>query len=84
MGPHSAGVAIYRLDDPFEPKQIGFWESGGKGIHRIVWEGGRYAHMSGAPAGFTDRIWMTVDLTEPERPVLAGSLVVAGPVDRRG
>ena len=51
LGPHSAGVAIYRLDDPFEPKQIGFWESGGKGVHRIVWEGGRYAHMSGAPAG---------------------------------
>ena len=21
LGPHSAGVAIYRLDDPFEPKQ---------------------------------------------------------------
>jgi hypothetical protein len=72
LGPHSAGVAIYRLDDPFEPKQIGFFESGGKGVHRIVWEGGRYAHMSGAPTGFTDRIWMTVDLIDPERPVLAG------------
>lgn len=71
LGPHSAGVAIYRLDDPFAPKQIGFWESGGKGVHRIVWEGGRYAHMSGAPEGFTDRIWMTVDMVEPEKPVLA-------------
>jgi hypothetical protein len=71
LGPHSAGVAIYRLDDPFEPNRIGFWESGGKGVHRIVWEGGRYAHMSGAPAGFTDRIWMTLDLAEPEKPVLA-------------
>lgn len=71
LGPHSAGVAIYRLDDPFEPKQIAFWESGGKGVHRIVWEGGRYAHMSGTPAGFTDRIWMTIDLAEPERPELA-------------
>lgn len=70
LGPHSAGVAVYRIDEPFEPKQIGFWESGGKGIHRIVWEGGRYAHMSGAPEGFTDRIWMTIDLIEPEKPVL--------------
>jgi hypothetical protein len=70
LGPHSAGVAVYRVDEPFEPKQIGFWESGGKGVHRIVWEGGRYAHMSGAPDGFTDRIWMTIDMTEPEKPVL--------------
>jgi hypothetical protein len=71
LGPHSAGVAIYRLDDPFEPKQIGFWESGGKGVHRIVWEGGRYAHMSGTPEGFTDRIWMSIDMADPERPELA-------------
>jgi len=70
LGPHSAGVAVYRVDEPFAPKQIGFWESGGKGVHRIVWEGGRYAHMSGAPDGFTDRIWMTVDMIEPEKPVL--------------
>ena len=84
LGPHSAGVAIYRLDDPFEPKQIGFWESGGKGVHRIVWEGGRYAHMSGAPEGFTDRIWMTLDLAEPERARARRPLVVAGTVDRRG
>jgi hypothetical protein len=26
--------------------------------------------MSGAPEGFTDRIWMTIDLIEPEKPVL--------------
>jgi hypothetical protein len=71
LGPHSAGVAIYRLDDPYEPKQIGFWESGGKGVHRIVWEGGQFAHMSGVPDGFTDRIWLTIDMTEPEKPVLA-------------
>lgn len=71
LGPHSAGVAIYRVDDPFHPKQIGFWYCGGKGVHRIVWEGGRYAHMSGTPDGFTDRIWLTVDLADPVRPVLA-------------
>jgi hypothetical protein len=70
LGPHSAGVAVYRVDEPCEPEQVGFWESGGKGVHRIVWEGGRYAHMSGAPDGFTDRIWMTIDLIEPDKPVL--------------
>lgn len=70
LGPHSAGLAIYRLDDPFQPMQVGFWQSGGMGVHRIVWEGGRYAHMSGVPDGFTDRIWMSIDLADPERPQL--------------
>jgi len=68
LGPHSAGLAVYRLDDPFAPEQIGFWTCGGKGVHRIVWEGGRYAHLSGTPEGFRDRIWMTVDLADPTRP----------------
>ncbi|GII29224.1 LVIVD repeat-containing protein [Planotetraspora mira] len=72
LGPHSAGLAVYDLKDPFAPEQIAFWESGGKGVHRIVWEGGRYAHMSAVPDGFRDRIWVAVDLSDPARPVEAG------------
>jgi hypothetical protein len=71
-GPVSAGLAIYRLDDPLAPEQIGFWESGGLGVHRIVWTGGRYAHMSATPEGFRDRIWVVLDLADPARPVEAG------------
>jgi hypothetical protein len=70
-GPHSAGLAVYSLADPLNPEQIGFWEAGGKGVHRIVWEGGRYAHMSVTPAGFRDRIWVVVDLADPANPVEA-------------
>lgn len=71
-GPVSAGVAIYRLDDPFHPEQVAFWPSTGIGVHRIVWTGGRYAHMSATPEGFRDRIWVVVDLSDPEHPVEAG------------
>ena len=67
-GPHSAGLAVYTLDDPFHPEQVGFWETGGRGVHRIVWEGGRYAHMSATPEGFNDRIWVVVDLADPSNP----------------
>jgi hypothetical protein len=70
-GPVSAGLAVYRLDDPLRPRQIAFWPSGGRGVHRIVWTGGRYAHMSAIPAGFRDRIWLVLDLADPERPVAA-------------
>ena len=68
-GPWSAGLAVYSLEDPFDPQQIGFWECGGRGVHRIVWNGGRYAHMSATPPGFNDRIWVVVDLADPTDPV---------------
>src|SRR6266540_2752758 len=42
-GDRSAGLAVYRLDDPFAPALAGFWESTGRGVHRIVWTGGRQA-----------------------------------------
>jgi hypothetical protein len=66
--PFSAGLAVYDLSDPLRPRQVGFWRSGGRGVHRIVWTGGRYAHMSATPEGFRDRIWMVVDLADPARP----------------
>jgi hypothetical protein len=69
QGPWSAGLAVYSLEDPFDPKQIGFWECGGRGVHRIVWDGGRYAHMSATPPGFNDRIWVVVDMADPTDPV---------------
>ena len=71
-GPVSAGLAVYRLGDPAAPEQIGFWDCGGLGVHRVVWTGGRYAHMSATPPGFRDRIWVVVDLADPARPVEAG------------
>jgi hypothetical protein len=81
LGPHSAGVAVYTLDDPLHPEPLSFWESGGKGVHRIVWEGGRYAHMSATPAGFRDRIWLSLDLEDPAAPRLAGRWWVPGQAD---
>ncbi len=70
-GPFSAGLAVYELTDPLRPRQLGFWRSGGRGVHRIVWTGGMYAHMSATPDGFRDRIWVVVDLADPARPAEA-------------
>ena len=70
-GPFSAGLAVYRLDDPFNPEMISFWPSGGSGVHRVVWTGDRYAHMSATPDGFRDRIWVVLDLADPMHPVEA-------------
>ena len=70
--PFPAGLTVYELTDPLRPRKVGFWPSGGRGVHRIVWTGGRYAHMSATPAGFRDRIWIVVDLSDPARPTEAG------------
>lgn len=67
-GPFSAGIAIYSLADPLAPAQVGFFESTGRGVHRIVWDGGRYAHCSATPEGFSDRIFLVLDLADPAAP----------------
>ncbi len=66
--PERAGMAVYDVSDPFDPREIGFWDSTGKGVHRIVYEGGRYAYVSATPVSFDERIWVVVDLADPEHP----------------
>ena len=70
--PFSAGMAVYSLDDPFDPQQIGWFDSTGRGVHRVVWTGGTYAYVSAIPDGFDDRIWVVVDMSDPTNPVEAG------------
>ena len=67
--PERTGLAVYDLSDPFDPVEIGFWHSTGKGVHRIVYEGGPYAYVSATPERFDERIWVVVDLTDPGHPV---------------
>jgi hypothetical protein len=66
--PDRVGLAVLDLTDPFDPREIGFWDSTGQGVHRIVWVGGRFAYVSATPHGFTERIWVVVDLADPEHP----------------
>lgn len=69
---YSAGMAVYSLEDPFDPQRIGWFDSTGKGVHRIVYTGGRYAYVSAIPDGFNDRIWVIVDLEDPTSPTEVG------------
>ncbi len=67
--PARVGMAVYDLSDPFAPTEIGFWDSTGSGVHRIVYEGGDLAYVSATPDGYTERIWVVVDLSVPTAPV---------------
>src|SRR5262249_52262882 len=68
---HRAGMVVYDLEEPLHARQLGRLETGGLGVHRIVWTGGRYAHASATPDGFADRIWIVIDLDDPQHPVEA-------------
>lgn len=68
----SHGFLVYDVSDPFELRRIGYFDSTGEGVHRIVWLGGRYAYMSAVPEGFDDRIFLIVDMSDPTHPVEAG------------
>ena len=70
--PDRVGLAVHDLSDPTDPREIGFWDSTGRGVHRIVWEGGRYAYVSAVPEGFGERIWVVIDLSDPQNPREAG------------
>jgi hypothetical protein len=71
-GPAPVGMAIYDLSDPFDPRRAGFFDTGGRGVHRIVYEGGDLAYISATPDGYTGRIWMIVDVSDSTHPTEVG------------
>jgi hypothetical protein len=71
-------MTVYDIADPAQPRQIGFMPVAGGGIHRIWYTGGRWAYVSALLDGFTDYIFVTVDMQDPTRPREAGRLWLPG------
>jgi len=74
----SAGVAVYDISKPAQPRQIGFMPLDGGGAHRIWYVGGRWAYVSALIDGFTDCILLTIDMQDPTRPTEAGRYWLPG------
>ena len=74
----SAGMAVYDISKPEDPKQIGFMPVEGTGLHRIWYVGGRWAYASALLDGFSDYILITIDMEDPKKPVMAGKVLAAG------
>lgn len=75
---YSAGMRVYDIKDPANPRAIGFLEVEGLGLHRIWWVGGRYAYASALLDGFTDHILIIIDMQDPTRPGEVGRWWVPG------
>ena len=74
----TAGLAVYDIANPAEPRQIGFMPVEGGGVHRLWYTGGQWAYASVLLDGFTDYIFMTIDMSDPTRPVEAGRYWLPG------
>jgi len=75
---YSAGMRVYDIKDPANPRAIGFMEVQGLGLHRIWWTGGRYAYASALLDGFVDHILICIDLADPTKPVECGRWWIPG------
>jgi hypothetical protein len=74
----TAGLAVYDISRPANPRRIGFMLVAGGGIHRIWYVGGRWAYVSALIDGFTDYIFVTVDMGDPTKPREAGRWWITG------
>jgi hypothetical protein len=68
----TAGLRVYDISKPVEPREIGFMPIDGLGLHRLWYVGGRYAYASCHWQGFTDHVLAVIDVAEPTRPEVVG------------
>jgi hypothetical protein len=68
----SAGMRVYDISNPEQPREIGFMPVEGLGLHRIWYVGGRYAYASALLDGYTDYIFLVIDMAAPTHPKEAG------------
>jgi hypothetical protein len=68
----AAGMRVFDISNRVEPREIGFMPVQGFGVHRIWYDGGRYAYISALLDGYTDAIQLVVDMADPAHPQEVG------------
>ncbi len=74
----SAGMRVFDISKPDQPREIGFMPVDGFGLHRIWYVGGRYAYASAILKGYTDAILITIDMADPTHPQEVGRWWIPG------
>ena len=74
LPPEQCNQGIYIFDikeDPENPKFLGYWDCGvpnSNGVHRFMYNGGPYVHVSAETEGFEGLIYRCVDISDPTQP----------------
>jgi hypothetical protein len=67
--PFDAGLRVYNISDPSKPKELSFFETGGRGVHRFWLDCEKsLAYISTEANGYLGAIFMTVDISDPKKP----------------
>jgi hypothetical protein len=74
----TAGLRVFDIAKPAEPREIGFMPVDGLGLHRLWYVGGRYAYASCHWQGFTDHVLAIIDLQDPTKPEVVGRFWLPG------
>ncbi|MCC7104948.1 MAG: hypothetical protein IT307_07375 [Chloroflexi bacterium] len=76
-GDKPAGVQIFDVSNPLQPKEVSFFDTSGphsQGVHLVTCNDGRYMHIATGAADFEPnhprdhQFYMIVDLADPTRP----------------
>jgi hypothetical protein len=62
------GVDIYDVSNPLEPRKLSHFQVNGKGVHRMWFVDGKYAHLAATADGYFKYIYLIVDVSDPENP----------------
>jgi hypothetical protein len=75
---YTAGMRVFDISSPREPREIGFMPIDGVGLHRTWYTGGRWAYASALLRGFSDYSFVTIDMNDPKNPQVAGQWWIPG------
>jgi hypothetical protein len=76
--PNEAGIRIYTISNPTEPREVGYMRIAGKGVHRMWFADGKYAHVGAMMPGIKERAYLIADLSDPSNPKQAGLWWIPG------
>lgn len=66
-GPFQGGLKVYDIRDRTRPREMAFYKTGGRGIHRFTLDD-QYAYVSTEMEGYRGAITLILDMRDPLRP----------------
>ncbi len=73
------GFSIFDLADPERPRELAYYDTGGRGVHRMWYSGLEpIVAFSAVLPGFRDRMFVMADVSNPTRPREIGRWWVEG------
>lgn len=70
--PWAAGLSVYDVSDPRDPREIAYWACGGRGVHRMTYWSQPYVYVAGRATDVHKKFLMVLDLNDPTHPVEVG------------